>query len=413
MKVVILTFGTRGDVAPFIGLGARLKAAGHDVAVAAQELFAADIRASGLEYRAIPGDIRSELESAHGRSWQDSGGLKALRAKLDVALAVQPDVADGVFAAAQGADVLLLQYLVQVHGYLMAQALGIPCMSLELFPNLPTREFLPAFYGARSLGSWANRAIPRFTTRFKTPLDPGIREFQRRLSLPVTGLPAVNRAFLDNSRLPVYHGFSSAIVPRPADWRPGAEVVGYWWPERAPDWTPPGALVDFLAAGPPPVYIGFGSMAGGDGARLSPLVSEAVRLAGVRAVVSAGWAELSSAGDRIFQVGEVPHDWLFPQMATVVHHGGGGTTGASLRAGVPVVTTPVLADQAFWAARLVRIGVSPGFAQLRHLTAERLADLIKRAVSDPAYQQRARAVAKRVSAEDGAGQVVTALNRAN
>lgn len=411
MKVVIMTFGSRGDVAPFIGLGVRLKAAGHDVAVAAQELFADEIRVYGLEFRSIPGDIRAMLESEHGRAVQELSGMKALRAKLQVAVACQSDLADGVVAAAQGADILLLQYLVLTHGYLVGQAMGIPCISLELFPNLATREFLPAFFGARSLGPWGNRAVPRVTQRFKTPLDPGVRDFQRRLSLPVTGLPGVNRALFSDIRVPVFNGFSQAIVPRPADWRPGAEVVGYWWPERPPGWTPPAALVDFLAAGPPPVYIGFGSMGGGDGDRLSAIVSEAIRQAGVRAVVSTGWAGLRSAGDDVFTVGDVPHDWLFPQMAAVVHHGGAGTTGATLRAGVPVVTMPVLSDQAFWAARLARIGVSPGSAPLSRITASRLAALIKEAISEPAYQQRARVVAEQVRAEDGAGQVVNALDR--
>jgi sterol 3beta-glucosyltransferase len=130
-------------------------------------------------------------------------------------------------------------------------------------------------------------------------------------------------------------------------------------------------------------------------------------------VVGAGWAELSLAGDHVLVVEEVPHDWLFPQMAAVVYHAGGGTTGAALRAGVPVVTTPVFNDQAFWAARLVRIGVSPGFMPLRRLTADRLATLIKRAVSEPGYRERARLVAERVRAEDGAGHVVRALDRAS
>jgi UDP:flavonoid glycosyltransferase YjiC (YdhE family) len=412
VKVVIMAFGSRGDVAPFIGLGVRLKAAGHDVAVATQELFAAEIRACGLEFRAFPGDIRTTLESEHGQAWRESSGMRAWQARLQVAMEIQPDIAEGVTAAAPGADILLLHYVAFAHGYLMARAMGIPCMALEIFPSLPTAKFLPAYFGSlATLGPWGNRILPRFAMRARTPLDAGIADFQRRLGLPATGLPAINRALVEDDRLPVFHGFSPTIVPRPPDWRPGAEVVGYWWPERPAGWEPPRALVDFLAAGPPPVYVGFGSMAGGDGDRLSGVVSEALRRVGVRAVVGAGWADLSAAGDDTFVVGDVPHDWLFPRMAAVVHHAGAGTTGATLRAGVPVVSTPVLADQPFWAHRLVRMGVSPGSVPLRRLSAKRLAALIRQATTEPAYRRRARAVAERVRLEDGAGRVAEALAR--
>ncbi|MFD0652644.1 glycosyltransferase [Streptomyces malaysiensis] len=150
------------------------------------------------------------------------------------------------------------------------------------------------------------------------------------------------------------------MVPRPADWPSQVEVVGYWWPARPRDWQPPAELTDFLQAGPPPVFIGFGSMAPGQGERLGELVTAAVARAGVRAVVQAGWAGLTASGDDILTVGDLPHDWLFPRTAAVVHHAGAGTTAAGLRAGVPAVAVPAMADQPFWAARLHRLGVAPG-----------------------------------------------------
>jgi UDP:flavonoid glycosyltransferase YjiC (YdhE family) len=152
-------------------------------------------------------------------------------------------------------------------------------------------------------------------------------------------------------------------------------------------------------------------MAQGDGERLGDIVSRAVRGAGARAVVQAGWAELDAAGDDVLVVGEVPHDWLFPRMAAVVHHAGAGTTGAGLRAGVPVVPVPVLFDQPFWAARLVALGVSPGSVPLARLSAERLSALIRLAVSEPSLRRRAEEVAARVRSEDGAGRIVEAVER--
>jgi UDP:flavonoid glycosyltransferase YjiC (YdhE family) len=410
MKIVIATFGSRGDIAPFVGLAVRLKAAGHDVVVAANDVSADEIRALGLEFRAIPGDIKSLMDSEHGRQWRESSGMRSWRSRMQLALTIQADVARGIVAAARDADILLAQHIVFAHAYLVAQAMGIPCAALDIFPNLPTAEFQPAYLGARSLGRWANRLLPRLGMRMWTPLDAGVRDFQRSLGLPVTGLQAVYRALFDDERLPVYNGFSSAIVPRPADWRPGAEIVGYWWSPRPAGWQPPARLVEFLAAGPPPVYIGFGSMSG-DGERLSAVVSQAIRRAGVRAVVSEGWARLAVAGEDVLTIGDVPHDWLFPQMAAVVSHAGAGTTGAVLRAGVPVVPTPVLLDQPFWAGRLARLGVSPGYAPLRRVSADWLAAMIRRAVSEPMYRHRAQQVADRVRREDGAGRVAEALAR--
>lgn len=410
MKIVIATFGSRGDIAPFIGLGVRLNAAGHDVAVATNEVAADEVRALGLEYRTIPGDIKSLMDSEPGRQWREQSGMRSWRARMQLALSIQADVASGMATAAEGADILLTQHVVFAHGYLVAQAMGIPCVALDIFPNLPTAEFQPAYLGARSLGRWVNRLLPRVGMRMWTPMDAGIRDFQRDLGLPVTGMRPIYEALFDDERLPVFNGFSTAIVPRPADWRPGAEIVGYWWSPRPVGWQPPARLVDFLAAGPPPVYIGFGSMFG-NVERLTTVVSEAIRRAGVRAVVSEGWAGLAVQGEDVITIGDVPHDWLFPQMAAVVSHAGSGTTGAVLRAGVPAVPTPVLLDQPFWAGRLARLGVSPGYAPLRRLSADWLATMIRRAVSEPKYRLRAQQVADQVRREDGAGRVAEALVR--
>ena len=259
--------------------------------------------------------------------------------------------------------------------------------------------------GPVSFGRWGNRAITEFVPRAAGPFVGFVKDFQRRMGVPATGLAGMYRE-IERQRWPILHGFSPRILPRPADWRPGIEVVGYWWPHHAPGWEPPAELVDFLESGPPPVFLGFGSMAQGEGERLSEIVTTAVHRAGVRAVVQAGWSGLTATGDDVLSIGDVPHEWLFPRMSAVVHHGGAGTTGAGLRAGVPAVTVTVLADQPFWADRLVRAGVSPGWVPLKKLTAERLADLVRQAVSDPAYRRRAEELSAGIRSEDGAGRVV-------
>jgi UDP:flavonoid glycosyltransferase YjiC (YdhE family) len=185
-------------------------------------------------------------------------------------------------------------------------------------------------------------------------------------------------------------------------------VTGYWWPARPPGWQPPDLLVDFLRAGSPPVFVGFGSMTPTH-ERLPDVVAVAVKRAGVRAVVQSGWAEFGPAGDDILLVGDLPHDWLFPRTAAVVHHAGAGTTGAGLRAGVPAVPVPVLVDQPFWAARLHRLGAAPHPVPLHELTSDTLTDALRSCLDRSTYRNRATELARRIGAEDGPAVVLSLI----
>ncbi|WP_211370546.1 glycosyltransferase [Nonomuraea turkmeniaca] len=199
------------------------------------------------------------------------------------------------------------------------------------------------------------------------------------------------------------------MLPRPADWRPGLEITGYWWPLRPPGWQPDPVLRDFLASGPTPVFVGFGSLAGTRAEQYTELALHALRRAGLRGVLQTGLR--GHLSDDVLAVGDVPHDWLFPRMAAVAHHCGAGTTGSGVRAGVPAVAVPVMHDQPFWASRLTALGVATAAIPSRRLTPARLAAALTTAVTDPAYRQRAQALSVRVSAEDGAAPVVEAVNQ--
>jgi UDP:flavonoid glycosyltransferase YjiC (YdhE family) len=207
----------------------------------------------------------------------------------------------------------------------------------------------------------------------------------------------------------VLHGYSAHVLPRPADWRQGIEVVGYWPAPQPAGWSPPADLLDFLDAGSAPVFIGFGSMAAGQDGWLSEVVAEAVRRAGVRAVVQAGWAGLESAGPDVLTIGDAPHSWLFPQMAAVVHHGGAGTTGAAFIAGTPSVAVPVYADQPLWGERVRALGAGPAPLPFNTLTAQTLAERI-RDLQTGRYRTAAAEIGRRVRTEDGAARVVEALS---
>ncbi|MFI7603196.1 glycosyltransferase [Actinoplanes sp. NPDC049681] len=410
MRVLIVTSGSTGDVAPYTGLGERLRAAGHDVTVATHEPFRGQV---ALPFEPIPGDLRRILPLARGQDGNGSGtGPRALARLLRIARPLVAEMGDGIATAVRrtGAEAVLLSTLVAPLGYQVAEAAGIPWAGVFLQPVFPTGDFGPVLVGGRSAGRTANRLLGRLTEAAARPLyRRPVRELRARLGLPPRAVGDLQRE--QQHRWPTFHGFSTAVVPRPTDWPPSHEVVGYWWPAREAGWAAPAEVEAFLAAGPPPVFVGFGSMAPGHGERLAEPVLAAVRSAGVRAVVQAGWSGLRATGDHpdVLSVGPLPHDWLFPRMAAVVHHAGAGTTAAGLRAGVPAVAVPVLADQPFWARRLHHLGVSPPPIPLSRLTADRLAAALAAATSQPRHRERARALAARLADDDGAARVISWL----
>ncbi|MER8042137.1 glycosyltransferase [Streptomyces sp. NPDC094032] len=397
MRIVIITAGSRGDVAPFTGLGRRLRDAGHDVALAAHPSFAELIDGCGLALRPVPGDPQQLI-----RDWARAASREEVQA---LTRAYADGLADGVAdAVAGGADLLLTAFGPSALATAAAEAHGIPVIGTYLTPSFATARFpLP---NARDTGQGNLAAGQDVVRRAAGAFAGAVTRLRTRLGLPEAGAePPVVR--------PVLHGYSPLVLPRPDDWPSGVEVSGYWWPARPDGWRPPPDLADFLQAGPPPVFLGFGSMLPGEGERLGPLVTEAVRKAGVRAVVQAGWADLGTAlgGPDILPIGDVPHDWLFPRTAAVVHHAGAGTTGAALRAGVPAVPVPVMADQPFWAQRLYELGVAPRPVPFQDLTAEALATAITTCLSDPSHRHRAAELAQGIGEEDGAAAVLTEVER--
>ncbi|MEU9122915.1 glycosyltransferase [Streptomyces sp. NPDC048506] len=419
-KILITAAGSYGDVAPYTGVGARLRDAGHEVALATHDAYAPLVRAAGLEFRRLPADPRAHRPGPAGPTAPTRNAAPAGRRDLmRRAAAFVKELGGGMADAVQsgtGTELLLLSTTTAPLGRHLAEAMDVPALELPLVPGAPTGEFAPVVGGTRSLGHWGNRAVGRLSLRVVDRLyrDAG-RELRTRLGLP-PATPGTVRRRAEAAGRPVLHGFSEVLVPRPKDWPGALTVVGNWWPWRAPDAQLPSAVRDFLTAGPPPVYVGFGSMAGGEGERLGALAVRALRRAKVRGILQSGWAGLAtSPTDDVLTVGEVPHALLFPHMAAVVHHCGAGTAAAGLRAGVPTVPVPVAADQPFWAARLAARGVATAPIPFADLSADRgvdrLAHALGLATGAPDRRNHAAAAARRLAAEDGAGAVVTAVDR--
>ncbi|MEU3226686.1 glycosyltransferase [Streptomyces sp. NPDC006976] len=400
MRILITAAGSRGDIAPYTGLGSALRGAGHDVALATTDAFAPLVRAAGLEFRALPADPRKR------------GAGTGQRELMRTAAAFITDLGQG-FADAMDdrTELLLLSTSTAPLGLHLAEATGIPSIGVYLQPTVPTGDFPPVVTGSRSLGRPANRLAGRFALRMTDRLyAPAVARLRERLGLPPAS-PSETRGRQERSNWPIAHGFSTALVPRPADWRPGLHVVGNWWPHHPAAARLPEDLEDFLRAGPPPVLIGFGSMAAGDGDRLSGIAVRALRRARLRGILQSGSAGLAADGDDVLTIGDVPHALLLPRLAAVVHHAGAGTSAAALRAGIASVTVPVTADQPFWARRLAAIGAADEPVPFRTLTAGRLADALGRVVREPAYAEAAAKGARHMAAEDGAGRTVELVQR--
>jgi sterol 3beta-glucosyltransferase len=170
-------------------------------------------------------------------------------------------------------------------------------------------------------------------------------------------------------------------------------------------------LVDFQSAGPAPVFVGFGSMmaTARRAEQMADIIRQASRRARVRVVVQTGWTSLDIADDDMLTIGDVPHDWLFPQVAAVAHHCGAGTTAAGLHAGVPTIALPAFGDGPFWAERVRHLGVSAATILQRRLSVDRLANAMGSAVTDRGLRERARELATRIAGEDGATQVLSVV----
>ncbi|NUP16854.1 MAG: glycosyltransferase family 1 protein [Streptomyces sp.] len=399
MRILIAAAGSRGDVAPYTGLGAGLREAGHDVALATTEAFAPLVREAGLDFRSLPTRPRTQ------------GGVEGKRELMRAAAAFVTELGRGFADAVDDrTDLFLLSATTAPLGWHVAEAMGIPTVGVHLQPNAPTGAFPPNVMGARSLGRLGNRVAGRLALRMADRVyTEAVSELRSRLDLPPLAA-AEMRKRQERANRPVLHGFSTALVPRPADWRAGLDVVGTWWPYVAPDRRLPADVEDFLAAGSRPVFIGFGSMGSGHGERLSELAVRALRRAGLRGILQSGSAGLAVAGDDVLTIGDVPHTLLFPRVAAVVHHAGASTAAAALRAGAPAIPVPVTADQPFWAARLAAIGAATAPIPFASLTEERLADALGRAVRQQTYARAASVAAQHMATEDGVGAVLKALD---
>ncbi|MCB8924141.1 MAG: glycosyltransferase family 1 protein [Ardenticatenaceae bacterium] len=415
MKITLFAAGSRGDIQPCVVLGQGLKRAGYQVRLAAPEDFGNFVQAHDLDFFPLRGDVQQIMASDTGRQFMETGGANPLRSigavRQMIAPVIQQMAADA-YAACEDAQALICLGVFAAFGQAIAEALGIPIIHVEPTPLLPTGAFpAPSWPIQRNLGHWHNYlsglAMLDVVWLWYRPFVNAFRQ-----SLGLTGSTAVQfiRAL---KATPMISAYSPHLIPHPPDWPDHLHITGYFFLDSYADWQPSAELCAFLAAGEPPVYIGFGSMAGRNPEKLAQLTLDALALSGQRGLLLTGWGGLQTASvpDNVFVLDAAPHAWLFPRMAAVVHHGGAGTTAEGVRAGVPSIIVPFVLDQPFWGARIKALRVGPDPIPQKQLTAERLAAAIIRAVSDSAMRQRARVLGTAVQAENGVDNAIQFIKK--
>jgi sterol 3beta-glucosyltransferase len=409
MKITIVTVGTRGDVQPYVALGMGLHAAGHAVTLATSARFEPFVAERGLRHAPLSADLMEMMETPQGKAAIAGKGLLTLIREVRPMLR---QLLDQSWQAAQDAEALIYHPKI-LNGRAIAEKLSIPAFLAHPAPLFAaTRAFPSPALPISNLGGALNKLSYRLVNAgLELPFRGLINAWRREtLGLP----PARDEQLRAGQPIPQLYGYSPLVIPRPADWDDSVAVTGYWFLDRPASWQPSRDLVQFLDAGPAPVYIGFGSMAGRDAAKTTRIVLEALRRARVRAVLATGVGGLvaSEGPDNVFLLDEAPHDWLFPRMAAIVHHGGAGTTAAALRAGRPQLICPFFGDQPFWGRRVAALGVGPQPIAQRTLSADRLTAAMRTLATDAALQTCAAELGAQIRAEDGVGRAVAVIDAA-
>ncbi|WP_050470619.1 glycosyltransferase [Herbaspirillum chlorophenolicum] len=404
MKFAVMTYGTEGDARPLAALSRALMDAGHEILLLADRSTLGTAAALNVPSMALSGDIKSVLmpgQALSGAVRRNGGFNNTAKALAGIANTHTAAWMREAVDATQGCDAVIVSGLAAFVGLSVAEYRGIRAIGAGLIPITPTADFPSPFLPPGKVPRWLNRASHRLVNGL---LWQAFRKATNAARTSVCGLPPRKHVWTDH---PMLYGISPNLLPSPGDWPANARACGQWSIGN-PEWSPPAALEEFLAAGEPPIYIGFGSMAGFDCHHLIQALAAAV--AGRRALFYSGWSgvDTSALPKNFFVIGETPHDWLFPRTAMAIHHGGSGTTHSAARAGVPSVVIPFAGDQFFWADRLAGLGVAAKALNGKRLQPSALAQGI--AFADQ-YDVRVNAgvLARAMAGENGLQETVTAI----
>lgn len=409
MKIGILTWGSNGDVRPFIALASGLGARGHQVTLHIANADKGDYSAfshlKNVTLRVLPVAKRlpvqfQDMEDKLERSRNPLGELELI---LEQLYDPMQDILMRSAYALCAANDLVIGHCVVHELTIAAQKNNTPRVSVMLAPMTPTRYIIPG--DAPYLGKTANlllwKLVMKLMHHFQKDRINTVRERE--------GLKPVNDVLRDAWLSPLLNlvAVSPSLIPSPADWDDNHRVTGFFnVVDDDEQWKMPEDLAQFIKEGPAPLFIGFGSMTTVS-SRIDTtmaLLEEAVTMAGCRAIIQANVSHVrqqKNDNPDIYWLGKAPHRVIFPHCSLVVHHGGAGTTQAASLAGRAQVVVNHIADQPFWATILERAGISAGHINARKVNAKKLAKLILDALDDPRYEERALVVAQQMQRENG------------
>ncbi|MCO5550843.1 hypothetical protein L7F22_004336 [Adiantum nelumboides] len=392
------------------------KERGHRVRLATHANFRGFVTSNGLEFYPLGGDpkilagymVKNKGFLPSGPS-EISIQKKQLKAIMNSLLPACTR-ADGDSGAPFKADAIIANPIAYGHVH-VAEYLDVPLHIFFTMPWTPTNEFPhPLARVKRQAGYWMSYHV--VDSLIWWGMRSSVNEFRVK-ELKLNPMKYFNWKQGSIANLPTGYMWSPHLVPKPKDWGPRVDVIGFCFLSLANDYKPPDALTKWLAAGERPIYVGFGSLPVEHPGKMTGIIVQALKETKQRGIIDKGWGglgDLKEIPDSIFLLENCPHDWLFPQCAAVVHHGGAGTTAAGLKAGCPTTIVPFFGDQPFWGERICAKGVGPPPIPVQQFSLERLVQAIN-FMQDPEVKQRARELAMQIEDEDGAEAAVDTFYR--
>ncbi|KAL4920964.1 sterol 3-beta-glucosyltransferase [Aspergillus aurantiobrunneus] len=416
LRITCLTIGSRGDVQPYIALCKGLLAEGHKPKIATHAEFEPWIQKHGIEFAPVDGDPAELMRLCVENGMFTLSFLKEATAKFRGWI---DDLLSSAWRSCQNSD-LLIESPSAMAGIHVAEALNIPYFRGFTMPWSRTRAYPHAFAvpDYRMGGSYNYITYVMFENIFWRAIAGQVNRWR----MNELGLKATNLDKMQPNKVPFLYNYSPSVVPPPLDFPDWVRITGYWFLSESSEWTPPKELAEFIQRarqdGKKIVYIGFGSIVVSDPSALTRTVVESVQKADVRCILSKGWS--ARLGDpastkseiplppEIHQIQSAPHDWLFSRIDAAAHHGGAGTTGASLRAGVPTIVKPFFGDQFFFGNRVEDLGVG---VCMKKLNISVFSRALWTATHDERMIVRAKQLGKRIRSEDGVATAIQAIYR--
>ena len=417
-RVAIAAMGTMGDVQPFVALSMALQKRGYSVILCTSSDFEEFVTSHGIEFHNLGTDIQAFIRQSQFDNAMSKNLLLYAPKLLRDGQNIMKGACRELWTAAQGADALVFHQTTNF-AVDIAEALDVPAIMTAFQPINPTGEFPHFAYDGPPPDPLFNRiSLDPLFNRLSYVVQAAQQSYydfpRDRMRAKLLGLRSRKRSgFSKNARgerIPALHAYSPTISPRPGDWPETITITGFWRLEDTTGWEPDAEFQEFLAAGEPPIYLGFGSMPWG-AARNTEIILKALHIWGGRVVIGRGWGGIRTEDlpPSVYSIGKVPHSKLFEHVKAVVHHGGAGTTHTGLFAGKPTFVVPQFFDQPYWGRRVFELGCGPQPVRLRKLTPGILAGALEELATDKSYELAALDLREKLLLEDGTGLAVDVI----